>query len=308
MRTSLLFLVLSMTACDSAAGPDAGDAGARFDAPLADGGDQDAGVGTDAGTSDAGTSDAGSTPSLGCGHAPSTGFVDRTITIEGTERRYRLLVPEGTTGETPLPLVFVFHHRDGTSDAAISYGIQDAAASAGDRAIFLFPQALPYPGEGAVGWEIGCDRYDMAFASAIYDAVVSEQCVDTERVFATGFSWGADMTIAFGCCRHDIVRAIAPSSGTAWGSWRDACPGDAPAWRVTIGDADGFYPVADVQSNTDFFRARHGCTAETDPADPAPCVAHRGCDAPVIQCVYPGMGHQIPDGGAAAIWDFFQGF
>lgn len=245
----------------------------------------------------------------GCGHAPSaTGIVPHTAMIDGMMRTYDVFVPEGTTGSEPLPLVFVFHERDGGSGGAEAWGMQGAAEAAGDRAIFVFPQALHYQG-GSIGWEIACDGYDMQFVDAMLETVSGEQCIDSQRVFATGFSWGADMTIAFGCCRSDVARAVAPSSGTAWGNWRAACPSSAPALRITIGDADGNYSVPDVQSVTDFYAMRNGCAATTTPSDPdPPCRAYDGCAAPVIQCVYPGMGHQIPPDGAHYIWEFFSQF
>ncbi|MCE9572442.1 MAG: hypothetical protein K8W52_04735 [Deltaproteobacteria bacterium] len=250
----------------------------------------------------------GGSASAGCGRAPGVGYEVRTVTIDGVARSFGVRIPEGATATDPLPLVFVFHHRDGTIDAARAYGIEEAVAAAGDRAIVVYPQALAYPGEGAVGWEIGCGNYDSRFADAIYDQILADHCVDTRRVFATGFSWGADMTIAYGCCRSDRIRAIAPSSGTAWGDWRAACPTHAPALRITIGDVDGNYPVADVDAVADHFRARNGCAATRSPVEPAPCEASDGCSAPVVECVYPGMGHQIPPDGAAHIWAFFRAF
>jgi hypothetical protein len=32
------------------------------------------------------------------------------------------------------------------------------------------------------------------------------------------------------------------------------------------------------------------------------------CDATVIQCVYEGMGHQLPDHGAQDIWTLLHSF
>jgi polyhydroxybutyrate depolymerase len=282
--------------CSSMVAAACGGSGSAHDGPSGDD-DEDAAPAIDA------------APSAGCGTAPAPGYTVRTLTIDGVERSYGVLVPDGATADEPLPLVYVFHHRDGDIDAARAYGIQDAAGAAGDRAIFVYPQALPYPGEGAVGWEIACGDYDTRFADAVYDAVAGAACVDSGRVFATGFSWGADMTIAYGCCRADRMRAIAPSSGTAWGSWRDACEtDDVPAFRITIGTNDGAYSVPAVHEVTETYRERNGCAATTTTSDPAVCQAYDGCDDPVIECVYPDMGHQIPDQGAERIWAFFRQF
>jgi polyhydroxybutyrate depolymerase len=242
----------------------------------------------------------------GCGQAPAqTGYLTRTMTVAGKAREYQLYVPPGVTGTTPLPLVFVFHHSGGTIQNAEDYGIQDAAAAAGDQAIFLFPQALPYG--GGVGWNLGCTDYDMQFVDAMLAATGAEQCIDTNRIFATGFSWGADMTIATGCCRGDVMRAIAPTSGTGWGL--TSCTAKRPAYRVTIGTEDPYYKVSDVHAVTETYRQAQGCSTGTAPATPTtPCLGYTGCAAPVIECVYPGLEHWFPTDGPKYVWKFFGGF
>jgi polyhydroxybutyrate depolymerase len=239
----------------------------------------------------------------GCGHAPAqTGYLSRSMTVAGRERAYQLYVPAGVTNATPLPLVVVFHHSGGTIADAKSYGIQGYS---GAKALYLFPQALE-TGYG-VGWELGCSNYDMQFFDAMLAATEAEACVDTGRIFTTGFSWGADMTVATGCCRGDVVRAIAPTSGTGWGL--GACTSTRPAYRATIGTADEYYPVADVHAVTQTYRTAHHCSSGTTGSPPSPpCVAYTGCDAPVIECVFDGLGHWFPEGGQQAVWTFFAGF
>ncbi len=244
--------------------------------------------------------------SAGCGRKPArTGYLDRAITVAGKARRYQLYVPDGADGTTPLPLVLVFHGRDGDIAGAEGFGIQDAAAAEGRRALFVFPQALPRG--GAVGWALGCGGEDMQLVDAMLAATEAEECVDPHRIFTTGFSWGADMTIAIGCCRGDVVRAIAPTSGTGW--HRSGCTAQRPAYRVTIGTADPIYSVADVHAVTEQYRESQGCSAASAPAVPdPPCVGYTGCAAPVVECVYDGLGHGAPPGGWAQVWRFFAGF
>ncbi len=250
----------------------------------------------------------GGTPptAAGCGHAPAaTGYLDRRMTVAGQARRYQVYVPAGVAGTAPLPLVFVFHHSGGTIADAESYGIQDAAASAGDQAIFVFPQALPYA--GGVGWNLGCTDYDLQFFDAMVAATEAEQCIDPHRIFTTGFSWGADMTIATGCCRGDVVRAIAPTSGTGGGP--AACTTARPAYRVTIGTADPYYTVDAVHAVTETYRQAQGCTTGTAPATPSPpCLGYNGCAVPVVECVYPDLGHWFPPDGQRYVWEFFARF
>jgi polyhydroxybutyrate depolymerase len=231
----------------------------------------------------------------------------RTIVVNGVERSYDLVV-EGELGSEPVPLVFVFHGRNG-SGAGVRRrtGIADAAHEAGDRAIFVFPEAVEYPGEGVLGWQVDCDGPDMRFADAIVREVASEHAVDRTRIFASGFSWGAEMAIAFGCCRHHTVRAVAPMSGATSDVVSEVCRAHAPAFRITIGDADPIVRVQVVRQVTGEFRARHGCSDRARPADPS-CLAYEDCEAPVIECVYPGLGHEVPPNGGREIWRFLRSF
>jgi polyhydroxybutyrate depolymerase len=244
--------------------------------------------------------------STGCGHGPAaSGYRDRTLTVAGQTRHYQLYVPAGVDGTRPLPLVFVFHARDGTIQDAERFGLQDAAAAAGDKAVFVFPQALSRG--RAVGWALGCGDHDIQLFDAMLAATEAEECIDTHRIFVTGFSWGADMTIATGCCRGDVVRAIAPTSGTGW--HRSGCTAQRPAYRVTIGTADPIYPVRDVHAVTEQYREAQGCSTGTTPAVPSPpCLASTGCNAPVVECVYDGLAHAPPPDGWAHVWRFFAGF
>jgi poly(3-hydroxybutyrate) depolymerase len=227
------------------------------------------------------------------------------LTVAGQTRHYQLYVPPGVDGTAPLPLVFVFHPRDGTIQDAERFGIQDAAVAAGDKAIFVFPQALSRG--GAVGWALGCGDYDVQLFDAMAAATEAEECVDTHRIFSTGFSWGADMTITTGCCRGNLVRAIAPTSGTGWGV--GGCTAQRPAYRVTIGTADPIYSVANVHAVTEQYREAQGCSTGTTAAVPSPpCLGFTGCAAPVIECVYDGLAHAPPPDGWAHVWQFFAGF
>jgi len=230
----------------------------------------------------------------------------RTVVIDGIERTYDVLV-EGEPSADPVPLVFVFHGRNGSA-WKIRYrtGIASAAHELGDRAVFVFPQGAEYPGGNFVAWQAACDGPDMRFMDAIVRTLGENYSIDRSRLFASGFSWGAEMAIAFGCCRRDMVRAIAPMSGGTWDSV-DACREQAPAYRMTIGDNDPIVPLKVVQHVTDEFRVRQGCSDRTHSSDPN-CRAYDDCRNPVIQCIYPGVSHEVPEDGGREIWKFLRSF
>jgi polyhydroxybutyrate depolymerase len=77
---------------------------------------------------------------------------------------------------------------------------------------------------------------------------------------------------------------------------------------ATHGDADTALPITMAQPIIDALAKYNGCTTDTKPVDPSPCVEYQGCQAgyPVIWCVMPGDLHAIPSFAAAAITAFFQ--
>lgn len=231
----------------------------------------------------------------------------RGLSIDGVRRSYDVFVEGGGSSE-PVPLVFIFHGRNGSAGAIRRRTAIDAAArELGERALFVYPQGRRYPGKHVVGWQTACDGPDMRFLDAIVQTLAVEYNIDRTRVFASGFSWGGEMAIAFGCCRHDSVRAIAPLSGGVWDNVSDACRAHAPAFRIAVGDADPLLPVRVVQHLTDEFRAIHGCSARSHEANPH-CRAYDGCRKPVIQCIYPGLAHELPSNGGREIWRFLRSF
>lgn len=54
---------------------------------------------------------------------------------------------------------------------------------------------------------------DLKFADALIEWAGKHTCTDTSKVFATGFSNGAQHTNLLGCYRANLFRAVAPMSG-----------------------------------------------------------------------------------------------
>jgi polyhydroxybutyrate depolymerase len=268
----------------------------------------DAGKGGQAGTvtPEASVPRGDASPSAGCGKPPTEmGITTKSVTIAGVERYYDLYNANGVTGNEPVPLVFAFHGAGGTSLDAESYGLQDAAEALKDKAIFVFPQAILY--QGTIGWDcFNTKTVDMQFVDAIIDDVSATHCVDKSRLFAAGFSWGADMTIELGCFRGDVFRAIHPFSGTGTGF--NGCTAQVPAFRETLGTSDPYYSVANVAKVVQHFATAQHCGTTTTQSTPQECLAYTGCDLPVVTCTYPGMSHQVPGTGGKDAWAFFKQF
>jgi polyhydroxybutyrate depolymerase len=133
-------------------------------------------------------------------------------------------------------------------------------------------------------------------------------CVDQDRLFSTGFSYGGIMSDTLACQMADVFRAIAPMAGTVFGG---SCNRANPiaAW-IEHGEDDTVLPPDGGVAMRDILLEANHCTSTSQPVDPSPCVAYDGCDPgyPVVWCPVPGEGQAIPSFGGSAIAAFFQQF
>jgi poly(3-hydroxybutyrate) depolymerase len=238
--------------------------------------------------------------------APAAG--PATIDVGGSMREYILRLPDDYDPETPHRLVFAFHGGQGSAEQVDSgapansmaeptgpyYGIMDES----DGTIFVAGQA-----DGS--WNTSSDQ-DVDYVNAILAELESTLCVDTTRIFATGFSMGAIMTINnVGCKMADTFRAIAPMSGSL-----STCPGTTPiAYWSVHGTDDPTISLTQGEAARDEFVSRNGCDGTTMPSTPEGCVAYQGCTEghPVSFCTFEGVHVPAPFAGTA-IWAFFAQF
>ena len=128
------------------------------------------------------------------------------------ERTYRLFVPSEYDGRTPLPLILELHGSGGTSAGqARTSGFEGVAA----RERFAVASLQADGGR----WNVPAQDNrpdDVAYVSDVIDHVASQLCLDTTRIYATGFSGGARMSSLLGCRLNSRIAAIAPVSGLRW--------------------------------------------------------------------------------------------
>jgi polyhydroxybutyrate depolymerase len=262
------------------------------------GGGAGSGGGTNAGAG-------GAAMSEGCG-ATTWPESDRyTIDVDGSSREYILDVPEDYDSSRPYRLIFGWHWRGGqasdVSGGALGggayYGLKNRAEGS---TIFVSPEGIDN------GWA-NSGGSDIDFLDAMLARFDSELCIDKTRIFSTGFSYGGMMSIAVGCAKGGVFRAIAPISGAPYSGCVD---GDQPVAFLGIhGDADNVVPLSNGEQGRDEFLARNNCDTQTMATEPSGCVSYQGCDAgyPVHWCEFSG-GHSPPNFSSAAIWDFFSQF
>jgi poly(3-hydroxybutyrate) depolymerase len=225
----------------------------------------------------------------------------------GLQREFTVALPDGYDPGMAYPLVFALHGRGSNGEQFRLYaGVEEASAG---QAIFVYPDGLPVESmAGQTGWELGANDRDVAFFDALYDELTTNLCVDLDRVYATGHSFGGFFSNALGCVRGDVLRAIAPVAG---GGPAGVCQGQVAVW-IAHGEDDMVVDTFLGQMTYNTWVSKNACDAETEPVDPEPCIANLGCDAgfDVVWCLHAeqtmGIGtHGWPSFAGDAIWAFF---
>lgn len=228
-----------------------------------------------------------------------------TIEVDGLSREYILKLPAPYDPSRPYPLIFGWHGR--MYDAEWVHGGEPPLtgpyfgieAEAAGSALFVAPQALDSGFSNQNG-------QDIAFTRTMVARLQGELCVDATRIFSTGFSMGAMMTIRIGCELPDVFRAIAPMSG----SLGAGCPESnrKVGYWASHGSNDTVIPPEQGEAARDEFLRRNGCSETSQPSEPEGCVSY-DCDpaSPVTFCTYPGV-HEPPPFVGATVWDFLSQF
>ncbi|HEY2385490.1 MAG TPA: PHB depolymerase family esterase [Candidatus Binatia bacterium] len=183
-------------------------------------------------------------------HAVDQGAGDstHTIVVDGRPRTYLAHVPPNYDGQTPLPVVLVFH--GGVSNAAITVrftGLSDKADEA--RFLAVYPSGTGRLAR-ALTWNAGsCCGYaqhehvdDVAFVRALLDDLAGHFAIDARRIYATGISNGGMMVHRLAAELADRIAAVASVSGPL--SIETIHPSRPVSVMHFHGTADEFVPFA----------------------------------------------------------------
>ncbi|HEU5073784.1 MAG TPA: prolyl oligopeptidase family serine peptidase [Polyangiaceae bacterium] len=245
-------------------------------------------VSTSAASSTGGTTP---TPSAGCGvpwtpsdleieeeswRGPAGQVVRRELEVAGVTRRYMVVVPLDYDENLPYTLIFAFHGLGGDREQLRGYMNLEAAAAG--AAVVIYPEGLVVQGSDT-GWDLNADSDDLGFVDALFDEYTAELCIDEERVFATGHSYGGCMSNSVGCFRGDRFRGIAPVAGCGpFG--RASCTGQVAA-MIIHSPLDTTTPYSDGIQGCDTFLSRNSCEQSPE------CGCHwvEALDQPDDECV-----------------------
>lgn len=266
-------------------------------------------------------SDDGGAGGACAGKAGVAGTREITIASGGRERTFQLSVPESALTGEPVPLVLVYHGvfssgpeiqaNTGFPEKAAAEGFVTAAGDGVGRSWNAGVCCQPAQGENVD---------DVGFTRDIVAAIESEYCIDTSRVYATGFSNGSAMVFRLACEAADLFAAFAPVGGSLA---LFPCEPSAPRpIQITNMISD---PVVDYRLGEFSFGELlklNACSAARDSAQLAPtasCAIAPDCagGATTELCSVSDLGHRWPGGATNpegpfratdAVWDFLAGF
>lgn len=254
-----------------------------------------------------------------CDLPHASGVSTEQLTSGQRQRSYRLFVPAGYDGRLRLPLVLDLHGSGGNAAGqARNSGLETLGAS--ERFIVATLEA------DSGRWNVPVQPNrpdDVLYVTDVIAHVGSHVCMDSTRVYATGFSGGARMSSLLGCAMGSRLAAIAPVSGLRFPA---PCAGDPVPVLTFHGLADPQNPYEghaagrgaeweeSVPDALAGWARRNACKGEVvleDPPGPLSTMRYAGCaDGSEVRMVrIDGLGHRWTReevDTTAVMWQFFK--
>lgn len=218
-----------------------------------------------------------------------TGFLDRTVKIDGAEHRYQVFVPAGWNKHSQWPVILFLHGAgergsDGIlqTDVGLGHALRQRS-SAWQQFIVVMPQCLP-------------NRYwtqpDMErLALAALETSIKEFHGDRARLYLTGISMGGYGVWSIASHHPEMFAALVPVCGGIiaptvlpelktdlagdFDPYRDTAQkiGRTPTW-VFHGEADPVVPVSGSRQMVEALKSLGGNVRYTE----YPGVQHNSWD------------------------------
>jgi polyhydroxybutyrate depolymerase len=282
----------------------------------------------------------------GKAHPPGTTIETIVTTMDGT-RSYRLHVPPSYNGADRVPIVFSFHGLGSNAIQQELYsGLSTLADSPGGGFIAVYPDGTDN-GSGTQFWNVTDQAppqpQDVTFTSELLDKLESQLCIETNYVFSSGMSNGAEMSVRLACSLSSRIAAVAPVAGAYYPALfeilpDEVCPDTRAVPMIAFhGTADttvpynggpGIFgivfrlPIDNDTPDEDVMQdwaAHNGCASgrqESQATTNVKLILYDGCTDGATTELYSvsGAGHTWPGSfngtpeisATALLWDFFQ--
>ena len=253
-------------------------------------------------------------PSAGCSKASAQVTIPNSL----------VGIPTGYTGKDPVPVVIAFHAA-GNDNTSIQNTFKSSDLA--KKYLMVYPNSTSATTSNKTGWSIQADKTRYTEVQA---AILSQACVDENRIYATGHSSGAQFVVALLCSGDGDFDAVAPVASSVYcQKWKN---GPVPALAIhgvmdeertkyNLNDGDGKkdlqpYLTSNMcQMTSTAFQPDVSKCSNIQGIDGKPfnagCVEFSGCSVKTRWCNHndPNYGttnHGIPCFGVRAIYDFFE--
>lgn len=271
---------------------------------------------------------------------------ERTITVDGKNRRYWLYVPASVEGQENVPVVFSLHGRFGTDDPNDPGKPLFTSLAEEKKFIVVYPQGrdaekdkADYPGDdwkegfgGTTGWEAtGKENADTKFIKALVDKIQTDYktrnnsnsniSVDPKRFYLCGFSMGGMMTYACAKVLNGTFAAYGSCSGYPLNEFHMNLATENPIPFIHLhGNDDQMLGIKHLNTIIENLLFRNGCDLSKPVINTGWTTNVNGKThkfkrydftskngAPVTTVTFDGVIHEVEASAPTYLWNFFNG-
>ena len=209
--------------------------------------------------------------------------------------------PASTPVGAKAPLVLAFHGHGDTADNYQGVALHEEWP----QALVVYPQGLDSPRDGAPGWQVEKgkeDDRDLKLVDQMLISLRKQFSVDDARIYATGFSNGANFTYLLWAERPNVFAAYAPVAARILPSVHLTVP--KPVLHIG-GTADHQIEFSDQKEAIAAAMRTNGAPAKGTECGPYCNLYESEPRASVMTVLHPG-GHTYPRGTSRVIVVFFR--
>jgi len=166
--------------------------------------------------------------------------------FEDLERDYLLFIPESYSESEELPLVIYLHSHGFTPEDNMEFTQLNQVANTYDFMV-VYPRAVTLVWNSGSGDRVGRstpDVNDVGFIDTLIDTLSASYSIDSDRIYAVGWSNGGFMAHKLACQLSHRIAAIASVAGLMSDSTLAECNPLRPVPILQIhGTRDNFVPI-----------------------------------------------------------------